>query len=88
VRAMEWLEEMDASQMRMSDVIQVARLHMDAVKAFGVEEPRVEDDWTEADEARWDEIIREIDAEEADEESDEGSEEGEEDSDQSEDGKP
>src|SRR5215208_5465444 len=88
VRAMEWFEEVDASQMRMSDVIQVARLHMDAVKAFGVEEPRVEDDWTEADEARWDEIIREIDAEEADEESDEGSEEGEEDSDQSEDGKP
>ena len=87
VRAMEWLEEMDASQMRMSDVIQVARLHMDAVKAFGVEEPRVEDDWTEADEARWDEIIREIDAEEADEESDEGSEEGEDDPGQSEDGK-
>jgi len=44
-RAMEWLEEMDVSQMRMSDAIQVARLYMDYLKAFPVQpEPSSEDD--------------------------------------------
>src|SRR5215213_10698427 len=83
VRAMEWLEEMDASQMRMSDVIQVARLHMDYLKAFPVQpEPRHEDDWTEEDEAAAERIVKEIDAlpylEHPDlgEEDGEGSEEG------------
>jgi len=62
-RAMEWLEQMDASQMRMSDVIQVARLHMDYLKAFPVQpEPRHEDDWTEEDEAAAERIVKEIDA--------------------------
>src|SRR5215203_2914777 len=28
-QVMEWIEQMDVSQMRMSDAIQVARLHMD-----------------------------------------------------------
>lgn len=83
VRAMEWFEEMDASQMRMSDVIQVARLHMDHLKAFPVQpEPRHEDDWTEEDEAAGERIVKEIDAlaylEHPDlgEEDKEGSEEG------------
>jgi len=63
VRAMEWFEEMDASQMRMSDVIQVARLHMDYLKAFPVQpEPRHEDDWTEEDEAAAERIVKEVDA--------------------------
>jgi hypothetical protein len=63
VRAMEWFEEMDASQMRMSDVIQVARLHMDYLKAFPVQpEPRHEDDWTEEDEAAGERIVKEVDA--------------------------
>src|SRR5215208_279534 len=63
VRAMEWFEEMDASQMRMSDVIQVARLHMDYLKAFSVQpEPRHEDDWTEEDEAAAERIVKEVDA--------------------------
>lgn len=63
VRAMEWFEEMDASQMRMSDVIQVARLHMDYLKAFPVQpEPRHEDDWTEEHEAAAERIVKEVDA--------------------------
>src|SRR5215208_4115416 len=87
VRAMEWFEEMDASQMRMSDVIQVARLHMDYLKAFPVQpEPRHEDDWTEEDEAAGERIVKEVDAlpylehpdlgEEDKEDSEEGLEEG------------
>ena len=60
---MEWFEEVDASQMRMSDVIQVARLHMDYLKAFPVQpEPRHEDDWTEEDDADLERIVREIEA--------------------------
>jgi hypothetical protein len=83
VRAMEWFEEMDASQMRMSDVIQVARLHMDYLKAFPLQpEPRHEDDWTEEDEAAGERIVREIEARrylehpDLGEEDKEGSEEG------------
>jgi hypothetical protein len=86
VRAMEWIEEMDASQMRMSDVIHVARLHMDYLKAFPVQpEPRHEDDWTEEDEAAAERIVKEVDAlpylehpdlgEEDEEDSEEGSDE-------------
>lgn len=60
-RAMECLDESwVSSNLRASDVLQIIRLHMDAVKAFGVEEPRVDDDWTEED-AEFDEIIREVD---------------------------
>jgi len=63
VRAMEWFEEMDASQMRMSDVIQVARLHMDYLKAFPVQpEPSHQDDWTEEDDADLERIVKEIEA--------------------------
>ena len=61
-RAMEWLEEVGASGMRMSDVIQVARLHLDYLKAIGAETaPRNEDDWTEEDDAEFADIIEEID---------------------------
>jgi hypothetical protein len=63
VRAVEWLEEMDASQMRMSDAIQVARLHMDYIKAFDVHpEPSHQDDWTEEDDADLERIVKEIEA--------------------------
>ena len=62
-RAAEWLEEMDVSQMRMSDAIQVARLHIDYLKVFGVgPEPSHDDDWTEEDEAELDEILKKIQA--------------------------
>src|SRR5215213_6887574 len=82
VRAIEWFEEMDASQMRMSDVIHVARLHMDYLKAFPVQpEPRHEDDWTEEDEAQMADLIKEIDAQAEDDEHGEGEDgEGEDDS--------
>jgi hypothetical protein len=75
---MEWFEEMDASQMRMSDVIQVARLHMDYLKAFPVQpEPRYEDDWTEEDEARMADLIKEIDTLAEDDELGEGEDDSE-----------
>jgi hypothetical protein len=62
-RAMEWLEDMDASQMRMSDTIQVARLQMDFLKAFGVEpEPSHDDDWTEEDDAELERIAKRVKA--------------------------
>ena len=62
-RAMEWLEEMDASQMRMSDAIQVTRLHIDYLKAFPVQpELRHEDDWTEEDDAELERIAKEVKA--------------------------
>src|SRR5918994_7099975 len=58
-RAMEGLEEMDASQMRMSDVIQIARLHLDYLKAFPVPESSNEAEWTEEDDAHLERIVRE-----------------------------
>jgi hypothetical protein len=62
-QAMEWLEEMDASQMRMSDAIQVARLHIDYLKAFPVQpEPSHDDDWPEEDDAELVEIWKKIQA--------------------------
>ena len=62
VRAVEWLEDAQRSDLRSQDVIQIVRLYMDAEKAFGVSEQRVEDDWTEADEAQVADIVKEIDA--------------------------
>jgi hypothetical protein len=77
-RAMEWLEEMDASQMRMTDVIQIARLHMDFLKAFPVQsEPSHEADWTEEDDAEVERIVREIEARRASEEGVQGPDEQE-----------
>jgi hypothetical protein len=62
-RAVEWLEDVGASGMRMSDVIQVTRLHMDYLKLFPVQpESRHEDDWTEEDDADLERIVREIEA--------------------------
>lgn len=63
VRAMEWLEQMDASEMRMSDAIQVTGLHMDYLKAFPVQpEPSIEDDWTEEDDAELERIAKRVKA--------------------------
>lgn len=78
-RAMEWLENAQPSDLRAQDVMQIIRLHMDAVKAFGVEESRAEAEWTEEDDAEFAEIVKEIDAEVEDNHQD-GSDEGEEDS--------
>jgi hypothetical protein len=66
-RAMEWLEDAQRSDLRASDVIKIIGLHLDAVKALEVEEPRAEDDWTAEDEARMDDILKEIEEEGPDE---------------------
>ena len=69
-RAIGWLEDAQTTDLRSQDVIQIIRLYMDAEKAFGVKEPRVEDDWTEEDEAAIADIIKEVDAlEDAEEDS-------------------
>jgi hypothetical protein len=72
-RAMECLEDDDwvSSNLRASDVLNITKLYMDAVKAFEADrEPTGEDDWTEEDEARMDEIIKEIEEREYPEEED------------------
>jgi len=64
-RAMEALEDdlWVRDNLRSSDVLNITRLHLDAVKALEVDrESKVEADWTEEDEARMDEIIKEVDA--------------------------
>ena len=63
-RAMEWLENAQPSDFRPQDVIQIIRLHMDAVKVFEVtEKPNEEVTWTEEEAAELTQIIREIEAE-------------------------
>lgn len=86
-RAMEWLEEMDVSQMRMSDAIQVARLYMDYLKAYPVQpEPSSEDDWTEEDDAELTEIWKKIQARRDSEECAQGPDEQDAESDGSDEG--
>lgn len=61
---MEALEDEDwvSSNLRASDVLNITRLYMDAVKAFEVDrESKVEDDWEE-DDAEFDEIVKDVDA--------------------------
>jgi hypothetical protein len=61
-RAMEWLEDAHRADLRGQDVIQIIRLHMDAVKAFEVDrQHRAEDDWTEEDDDEFADLIVEID---------------------------
>ena len=73
---MEWLEELEASEMRMSDAIQVARLHMDYLKPFPVQpESSHDDDWTEEDDAALERIAKRIKARRDSEESAQGPDE-------------
>jgi hypothetical protein len=63
MQAMEWLENAQRTDLRGQDVLKIIGLHLDAVKAFEVDrEPKVEADWSEEDEARMDEILRDIEA--------------------------
>jgi hypothetical protein len=62
VRATEWLEDAQRSDLRAQDVIQIIRLYMDAEKAFGAKEPKVEEGWTEEDETQMADLVEEIDA--------------------------
>jgi hypothetical protein len=69
--AAEWLENAQPSDFRPSDIIQIIRLHMDAVKAFdATETSREEVTWTDEEQAELTQIIKGIDAEEADEDPD------------------
>jgi hypothetical protein len=71
--AMHWFEEVGASGMRASDVIQIMRLHLDYLKVFGMEQgSRNEDDWTEEDDEFVETILKEMEAETAADELDEG----------------
>jgi len=59
--AMEWLENAQRSDLRGQDVLKIIGLHLDAVKAFEVDrEPTGEAEWSKENEARMDEILREI----------------------------
>ena len=62
VQAAEWLENAQPSDLRAQDVLKIIGLHLDGVKAFGVEESRADDDWTEEDEAAFDEIVKKVEA--------------------------
>lgn len=73
--SMKWLENKGFDEMRASDVIQIMRLHMEAVKAFEVQrEPKQEDDWTEEDDEFVERFMRDIRAEADADESGEGEE--------------
>ncbi len=76
-RAMECLEDEDwvSRNLRSSDVLNITRLHLDALKALEVDrEPRDIDDW---DEAALEEIVKEVDAQTDLESSDDEEEDGE-----------
>ena len=63
MRAMEWLENAQPSDLRFQDVVNIIRLHMDYLKAFPVQpEPSNNDEWTEEDDADLERIVREIEA--------------------------
>jgi hypothetical protein len=64
-RAMECLEDEDwvSRNLRFSDVLNITKLHLDALKALDADrQPRAEDGWTEEDDAEIADIIKEIDA--------------------------
>jgi hypothetical protein len=86
-KAMEWFENTDFSDLRISDVIQIIKLHIEDVKNEAVHiQPEVPT-WTEEDDADFRERIWPlIEAQRAVEEPEEASQEGEEDSEESEDG--
>jgi hypothetical protein len=76
LKVMEFLDELDPSSMRFSDVAQVIRLHMEAVEKLGSpEEVRPEDDWTEEDDEFIEKIAKEIKAKRDSEECAQGPEE-------------
>ncbi len=75
--AMKSLEEVvEGGGMRPAEAIQVIKLHLEAVKAFGVgREPRDEDAWTEEDDTEFaDTLLPQMEAEAEADEADEGRE--------------
>ena len=85
--AIEYIESGDfVQQMRPQDVINITKLHFEAVEKLGGFNPPQEiADWTEDEQAELDRIVKEIESEEAQEEPEEGSEDGEEGSEANED---
>ena len=83
LRVMEWLEELDVSQMRMSEAVQFIRLQLDVAKSFAVEPEPSHDDWTEEDDAELEEMWKRIQARRNSEEGAQGSDEEESESDDS-----
>jgi hypothetical protein len=76
MRSLEGLAE--EGGMRPAEAIQITRLHLEAVKAFGVtNEAKDEDAWTEEDDREFADSIKEMEAED---EPEEGADEGGEDS--------
>ncbi len=72
--SMRWFEEVGAQGMRASDVIQIMRVHLDYLKAFGAsDESKGEGDWTEEDDEFVETIVQEMEAGAAADESDEDS---------------
>lgn len=72
-----WFEEVGAQGMRAQDVIQIIKLHMDYVRAFGGDsESKDKDEWTEDDDTEFADMVEELRAEQNNEE---GSGEDEED---------
>ena len=71
--AMKSLEDVaEEGGMRPAEAIQITRLHLEAVKALSIEDPKVEDDWTEDDDAEFAETnLPQIEAEAAMDELDE-----------------
>jgi hypothetical protein len=74
-RAIDYLEsEVFVQQMRPQDVINILKVHLEAVeRQGGFDPPQQEAEWTEDELAEIDRIVAEIDAEEAQEEPEEGS---------------
>jgi hypothetical protein len=71
MQAMEWLENAQRTDLRAQDVLNIMRLHMDAVKAFEADRASTdEDDWTEEDEAAIEQKLKEIEEREYPEEED------------------
>jgi hypothetical protein len=63
VQAAEWLENAQPADLRAQDVIKIIGLHMEYVKTFEVDrESTGEADWTEEDDAEFDQIVKEVDA--------------------------
>ncbi len=84
VRAMDWLENAQPSDLRFQDISNIIRLHMDYLKAFAVQpEPSHDDDWTEEDDVELAEVWKRIEAKRDAEEGAQGRDEEESESDDS-----
>ena len=67
VKSMEWFENVQASDLRTQDAIQIIKLHMEAAKTFRVTEvPRQEEGWTEEEDAELNRVVKEMEADRRD----------------------